>query len=240
MSPTKRTIYEFILKVDGYFQIPDFQRPYTWDERHQIKIFWNDLSNVVKNKNSNFHYFGTIVLIPDGDHHIIIDGQQRLTTSLLLINAAYHVLKNAPSKSVNYTADKIKDDFLLNSRSSNVQHREKITLRTVTTDNAVLEKIFNGEELYDDEKANKLYKAYTRFKNFLEPLDNIDDYIDALKKFQIVEILLDGSDDNPQLIFENINSTGEPLSAGDKIRNWALMLNNKAARKMVYADYWKK
>jgi uncharacterized protein with ParB-like and HNH nuclease domain len=238
MEPHKRTIYEFIFRTDGYFQIPDFQRPYTWDT-HQIETFWSDLEKVAARKNS--HYFGTIVLVRENDHSVVIDGQQRLTTSLLLINAAYHVLKNTPSKSPNknYTADRLRDQFLVNTYSSSAQNREKITLRTVTTDNDVLEKIFNGEELSSNEKANKLYKAYTKFRISLETKDNIDNYIDALKKFEIVEIILDSTDDNPQLVFENINSTGEPLSAGDKIRNWALMLNNEKARQVVYNDYWK-
>jgi uncharacterized protein with ParB-like and HNH nuclease domain len=237
MQPNKRTIHEFIFRTDGYFQIPDFQRPYTWDS-YQIDTFLSDLEKVSQKKNT--HYFGTIVFIRENDHSVIIDGQQRLTTSLLLINAVYHVLKNTPSKSVNYTAERIRDQYLVNTYNSNAQNREKITLRTVTTDNDVLEKIFNGDELDSNEKANKLYKAYTRFKIFLETKENIDGYIDALKKFEIVEIILDNTDDNPQLIFENINSTGEPLSAGDKIRNWALMLNNEMARNIVYKDYWKK
>jgi len=237
MQPNKRTIYEFIFRVDGYFQIPDFQRPYTWGA-YQIDTFLADLENVAEKKNT--HYFGTIVYIKENDHSVIIDGQQRLTTSLLLINAVYHVLKNAPTKSVNNTAERIRDQFLVNTYASSVQNREKITLRTVTTDNDVLEKIFNGEELDKNEKANKLYKAHIRFKTFLEDKDNIDIYIDALKKFEIVEIILDNSDDNPQLVFENINSTGEPLSAGDKIRNWALMLNNETSRQVVYKEYWKK
>lgn len=238
MEPHKRTIYEFIFRTDGYFKIPDFQRPYTWDT-HQIETFRADLEKVAAKKNT--HYFGTIVLVRENDHSVVIDGQQRLTTSLLLVNAAYHVLKNTPSKSPNnnYTAERLRDQFLVNTYSSSAQNREKITLRTVTTDNDVLEKIFNGEELSSNEKANKLYKAYTNFRIFLESQENIDSYIDALKKFEIVEIILDSNDDNPQLVFENINSTGEPLSAGDKIRNWALMLNNEKARQIVYKTYWK-
>jgi len=237
MTPNKRTIHEFIFRTDGYFQIPDFQRPYTWDS-YQTDTFLSDVEKVAKNKNT--HYFGTIVFIRENDHSVIIDGQQRLTTSLLFINAAYHVLVKSPSKTTRYNAEYIKSQYLVNTYNSNTQNREKITLRTVTTDNDVLEKIFNDEELDSDEKANKLYKAYKRFKFFLEDKNNIDEYIDALKKFEIVEIILDSTDDKPQLIFENINSTGEPLSAGDKIRNWALMLNNEMARNIVYKDYWKK
>ncbi|GHT18256.1 hypothetical protein FACS189429_4440 [Bacteroidia bacterium] len=231
MQPNKRTLHEFIFRTDGYFQIPDFQRPYTW-EGYQIDTFLSDLEKVVNKQNT--HYFGTVVLVKEGDHSVIIDGQQRLTTSLLLITAIYHILQNNPEKSTNYTYDRIKEQYLVNTYSSNAANRNRITLRTVTTDNNVLEKIFNGSALDSNDRANKLFKAYTRFLTFLSTKDNVDIYIDSLKKFEIVEIVLDKNDDNPQLVFENINSTGEPLSAGDKIRNWALMLNNEDARNLVY------
>ncbi len=237
MTPNKRTIHEFIFRTDGFFKIPDFQRPYTWDV-FQTETFLSDLEKV--SKNNNLHYFGTIVLIKENDHSIIIDGQQRLTTSLLFIVAVYHTLLKHPEKSNIFTSERIKDQYLLNTYSSNTSNRNRITLRTVTTDNRVLEKIFNGEDLDINDRANKLYKAFSRFLIFLEKRENIDYLIEALKKLEIVEITLDNNDDNPQLIFENINSTGEPLSAGDKIRNWALMLNNEMARNIVYNDYWKK
>lgn len=236
MQPNKRTIHEFVFRTDGYFKIPDFQRPYTWDT-YQTDMFLDDLEKTSISQNS--HYFGTIVLIKENDHSVIIDGQQRLTTTLLFLTACYHLLIKDPEKSSIYTADTLKDLFLVNTYSSNLHDKNRITLRTVTTDNQVLDKIFNGENLSLTEKANKLFKTYSRFYTYLSLKDNIDYLIESLKKFEIVEIKLDNTDDNPQLIFENINSTGEPLSAGDKIRNWALMLNNKNSREIVYNDYWR-
>jgi len=238
MQPNKRTVHEFIFRTDGYFQIPDFQRPYTW-EGYQIDTFLEDIEKVANSKKK--HYFGTIVYIKDGDHSSIIDGQQRLTTSLLLIVAIYHILQEYPEKSNNYNAELIKSQYLLNTYSANAHNRNKITLRTVTTDNTVFEKIFNNNNFTEKDKANKLFKAYSKFKTFLSNTqNNIDVYIDSLKNFEIVEIILDNNDDNPQLIFENINSTGKPLSSGDKIRNWALMLNNEDVRIFIYDNYWKK
>jgi len=236
MVPNKRTMHEFIFRTDGYFHIPDFQRPYTWDG-YQIDTFLEDIEKVANN--DKMHYFGTIVSIKESDHSSIIDGQQRLTTSLLLILAIYHILKKHPEKSSNYNDEHIKSQYLLNTYSSNIQNRNKITLKTVTTDNKVFEKIFRNTEISAEDKANKLFKTYIRFKTFLNTKDNIDIYIDSLKKFEIVEIIIDAKDDNPQLIFENINSTGKPLTSGDKIRNWALMLNDPKARIFVYDKYWK-
>jgi len=237
MQPNKRSIHEFIYRTDGYFKIPDFQRPYTWDA-YQTDMFIDDLEK--SSSSQHYHYFGTIVLIKESDHSVIIDGQQRLTTTLLFIIAAYHVLTNYPNKSNIYTSTQIKDQFLLNTYTSNTNDKNRITLRTVTTDNKVLDKIFNKDNLNLNEQANKLFKAYSRFYTYLNSKNNIDYLLEALKKFEIVEIKLDSNDDNPQVIFENINSTGEPLSAGDKIRNWALMLNNKDSREIVYYDYWSK
>jgi len=236
MEPIRRELHEFIFRTDGYFKIPDFQRPYTWNG-NQVDTFLEDIKKVVKSQKN--HYFGTIVYVKENDHCVIIDGQQRLTTSLLYITALFHILEKDPAKSTNYDSRRLKEQYLVNTYNSNSHNRNKLTLRTVTTDNNIFEKIFYQHELDQNEKANKLYKAYLLFKYKLELEKNIDSFIEALKKFEIVAIAIDNKEDNPQLIFENINSTGEPLSAGDKIRNWALMLNNSEARELVYNNYWK-
>ncbi|QRN03543.1 DUF262 domain-containing protein [Legionella sp. MW5194] len=85
-----------------------------------------------------------------------------------------------------------------------------------------------------------MYQAYEHFYAYFKEKDTLHKYINALSKFEIVTIALDSSDDNPQKIFESINSTGKPLTDGDKIRNFALMLNNEKSRNFVLKDYWKK
>ena len=81
---------------------------------------------------------------------------------------------------------------------------------------------------------------YTFFVGKISNLDKIDPYLDVLERIDMISILLTPEDDNPQVVFENINATGEPLTDGDKIRNFALMLNSEEARSTVYHDYWLK
>src|SRR5690606_37039700 len=95
MTPNKNNILHFIYKSTQFFQIPDFQRPYTWDAAI-VEAFLNDLEHV--RKSSRNHYFGTIVYVPEADHFTVIDGQQRLTTTLLMLVAIYHILREHPEK----------------------------------------------------------------------------------------------------------------------------------------------
>ena len=80
--------------------------------------------------------------------------------------------------------------------------------------------------------------AYEEFKSYFSKRKKLDSYINALTHFEIVTIALDARDHNPQRVFESINSTGKPLTDGDKIRNFALMLNHDDTRKYVLTKYW--
>jgi hypothetical protein len=233
MTPNKNNILHFIYKSTQFFQIPDFQRPYTWDAAI-VEAFLNDLEHV--RKSSRNHYFGTIVYVPEADHFTVIDGQQRLTTTLLMLVAIYHILREHPEKS-SFTAQQIKDQYLYDQYGAPDKDR-KILLRTVTTDNEVFRKLFEGQSLTNDEAANRQKKTYDQFRRYFLQREQLETYIRALDRFEIITVAIDASDDNPQLIFESINSTGAPLSSGDKIRNYSLMLNSDDARRHVYDRYW--
>ena len=233
MQPHKNNILHFIYRATQYFQIPDFQRPYTWNA-DIVGAFLNDIEHVCES--SRNHYFGTVVYVPDADHFTVIDGQQRLTTTLLMLVAVYHILNEHPEKS-NITAQQIKDQYLYDQYGAPEKDR-KILLRTVTTDNVVFKKLFEGQALTSDEAANRQKKTYDQFRRYFLQRDHLEIYIRALERFEIITVAIDTNDDNPQLIFESINSTGAPLSSGDKIRNYSLMLNNESARRHIYDRYW--
>lgn len=235
MQPNKNNILHFIYKSTQFFKIPDFQRPYTWDTPI-VQAFLEDLENT--RKSSRNHYFGTVVYVPEADHFTVIDGQQRLTTTLLLLIAIYHILEDYPEKS-SIPAKQIKDQYLYDKYGAPDKDR-KILLRTVTTDNEVFKKIFERQSLTTDEAANRQKKTYDQFKRYFLQCDHLENYIGALERFEIITVAIDKNDDNPQLIFESINSTGIPLSSGDKIRNYSLMLNNENARRHVYDRYWQR
>jgi len=172
----------------------------------------------------------------EGNNSTIIDGQQRATTVLLMLTALYHIISDNPQSS-KYPAQAIKDQYLYNSQDYN-EEKNRIKLRTVTTDNEIFEQIFDRKDFSPHAKDSKLYQVYEQFYLYFKEKESLDRYIDILKNFEVVTIALDASDDNPQKIFESINSTGKPLTDGDKIRNFALMLNNDEARAVVLKKYW--
>jgi len=233
MQPNKNNILHFIYRATQYFQIPDFQRPYTWNTEI-VEAFLRDIEHV--RASSRNHYFGTVVYVPEADHFTIIDGQQRLTTTLLMLVAVYHILHEHPEKST-ITAQQIKDQYLYDQYGAPEKDR-KILLRTVTTDDVVFKKLFEGQILDADETANRQKKTYDQFRRYFLQRDHLETYVNALERFEIITVAIDSNDDNPQLIFESINSTGAPLSSGDKIRNYSLMLNSESARRHVYDRHW--
>ncbi len=233
MKVTHDNINTFLYTPGKYFVIPDFQRPYSWDKAN-IVSFIEDLESVMLGNKK--HYFGSIVYINEGNNSTIIDGQQRATTVLLMLTALYHITTDRPSSST-ITAEEIKEKYLYN-RHDYSENANRIKLRTVTTDNAIFEQIFERTEFDQNSKDSKLYQAYAYFYDYFKDRDDLQKYVDVLENFEVVTIALDASDDNPQKIFESINSTGKPLTDGDKIRNFALMLNDDKTRNIVLKKYW--
>ena len=231
MKAVQTNLRSFIAESE-FFRIPDFQRPYAWKSM-QGEAFWESLSDTVSN--SKRHYFGSIVFFQDGENRVVIDGQQRLTTTLLFITACYHALVEDSRRSWAYTAEEIGKTFLYNEDNGEL----KVILRGATSDRSTFDRILRRKVLPIDEQS-KLFAMYQFFVGKISSLDKIDAYIDVLERIDMISILLTPEDDNPQVIFENINATGEPLTDGDKIRNFALMLNSEEARNLVYNDYWLK
>ncbi len=231
---------ELLYTPGMFFEIPEFQRPYSW-QTSNVDEFLSDLEEcITKGKN---HYFGTVVQVKDTGKaysRAIIDGQQRVTTSMLMMSAIYHMAKKNPSliEDPETTVEKIEYQYLINKDMDN----RRVKLRTVTTDNEVLQHIFdaNGEEsqLEEDRQSN-VYQVYAKFREYFSDKQGLDRYINGLERFEIAVLTLVAGDDSPQRVFESINSTGKPLDAGDKIRNFALMLNSDKLRRDVYKDYWR-
>lgn len=236
MKVTHSNIKDFLYTPNKYFVIPDFQRPYSWDKQN-IDSFLLDLESLLDR--NNVHFFGSVVYIIENNDSVIIDGQQRSTTVLLMLTALYHIALDNPIKCA-IPAEQIKKEYLYNEFAARVGEEEnRIKLRTVTTDNEIFENIFDRVDLNTKYKESRLYNAYSIFYNYFLARNNLEKYIGVLDRFEIVTIALDSGDDNPQEVFESINSTGKPLSDGDKIRNFALMLNDNVARQLVLDRYWK-
>jgi len=217
------SIADFLSRKDVTFKIPEFQRPYAWDTDN-VNTLIEDLEYTVFNNTK--HYFGSVVYSDSNTENefTIIDGQQRVTTVILLITALFHILKD----------ENIKTKFLTANDTN------RIKLKTVTNDNSILNTILNNkqEDLGANFRKHKLWNTYALFRDYLKNKANIIEYLNGLYRFEIVDVHLQRDDDSPNKVFESINSTGRPLSAGDKIRNFSLMLDNEVARNKVYRDYW--
>lgn len=240
MISAQTNVQKILNASETYYEIPNFQRPYAWQTANANEFLSDLEDSVAKHKN---HYFGTVVLVEDtaSSYSVaIIDGQQRVTTSLLMVTAIYHLVKKDPSLIENpeTTPDLIRDRYLFNANID----KNKVKLRTVTTDNQILQHIFDkdGEEsrLEPRERMSNIYQVYSTFRKYFSTRKGLDKYIDGLRLFEVISITLNGNDDNPQRVFESINSTGKPLTDGDKIRNFALMLGNDHLRNQVYEKYW--
>lgn len=240
MISAQTNIQKILNASETYYEIPNFQRPYAWQTANANEFLSDLEDSVAKRRN---HYFGTVVLVEDtaSSYSVaIIDGQQRVTTSLLMVTAIYHLVKENPSLIDNpeTTPELIRDRYLFNANID----KNKVKLRTVTTDNQILQHIFDkdGEEsrLEPRERTSNIYQVYSTFRKYFSTRKGLDRYVDGLRLLEVISITLNGNDDNPQRVFESINSTGKPLTDGDKIRNFALMLNNDQLRDRVYDKYW--
>ena len=240
MQATPTDIDSLLRRPNTYFKIPEFQRPYSW-HRNNYNTFLDDFKSTLSGERT--HYLGNVFYQQNGrDESIIIDGQQRITTILLMLTAIYHLVQDRPELATSEPelALRIKDDFLENKYGP---ENNRVKLRGMTDDDQIFKRIFK-RQVEDDDKTSGLYEAYSYlrdqlgvwFDQGLSPRE----LIEGLANLKIIEIQLEPDrGDDLQKIFEGINSTGEPLSEGDKIRNFALMLNQDEIRNRVIENYWR-
>lgn len=144
MISSQSNVKAFVYTPNKYFVIPNFQRPYSWTAGN-VDSFIYDLEEVLESGRK--HFFGSIVYVSEGDKSIIIDGQQRATTVLLMITAIYHLAMDYPGK-CHIIAEQIKDEYLFNKYAQrNNTEENRIKLRAVTTDDDIFEKIYDRKSL---------------------------------------------------------------------------------------------
>ena len=221
MKGSECRLIEYMDGSKKRFIIPVYQRNYDW-KTENCKQLYDDLVKVVKD-NRKSHFFGSLVSYysPNGKYSdfLVIDGQQRLTTVSLLLLAMYNLIKKGVIVPEDTSlSQQIYEDFLVDK----YQPQEKrIKLKPVKNDQRAFGKLFNEESEYIRE--SNLTANYNYFYNRIQKQEiTIDQLFDAIFRLEIINITLE-NDDNPQLIFESLNSTGLDLSEGDKIRNFILM-----------------
>lgn len=239
MKGNEELLYQYMEGSSKRFIIPVYQRNYDWTIE-QCKQLFDDLVTLSK-ENLNRHFFGSIVSsIAEGggmQEFLIIDGQQRLTTVSLLLLAMYNIL----DKEILTTDDKTLKTRLFDEYLVDKYDREetRIKLKPVKND----AKAFNILVDSHDEPivGSNITINYKYFFNRIQKEEiSISELFDSFRKLEIINIFL-GPDDNPQLIFESLNSTGLDLSEGDKIRNFILMdVSPRELQEEYYEKYWHK
>ncbi|MDU5763343.1 MAG: DUF262 domain-containing HNH endonuclease family protein [Veillonella sp.] len=236
MKANRMWLFSDVLeKNKRVFRVPVYQRNYDWTNIQCEKLFLDILE---ANKKNCQHFIGTVVYIDDVNggsglnEVLIIDGQQRITTIYILLKALYNA-----SKDVSFHIEREIEEVMFNRHCDEMY---KIKLKPVKTDNEQLMYMIKDRIEMMDRNSN-VYKNYIIFEKLIdEHLKSgleINDILNGIKKLEVVEIILDKSlGDEPQKIFESINSTGLDLSLADLIRNYLLMDNiNQEA---LYEEYW--
>ena len=238
MKGDAKKLLKYMEGSEKRFIIPVYQRNYDWKIENCKQLF-DDLERVIKN-NRKSHFFGSIVAAQDESgglsEHLIIDGQQRLTTVSLLLLVMYHLLEDGQKTSED---SKLKDKIIEEYLTDKWQPEEKrIKLKPIKDD----EKAYNilYSKTTDNIKESTLTANYDYFRErVISTPFSIDELFQAVRKLEIIDISLN-SDDDPQLIFESLNSTGLNLSEGDKIRNYVLMGLPANKQEKYYEEYWNK
>lgn len=234
-----RVIGELIETNKRQFVIPVYQRNYDWGKTHCLKLYEDIIAAYKKDKS---HFIGSIVYVDQGEEnkiyrYLIIDGQQRITTVFLLMKAILDVSDNENTK-------KEIEDILFNRdkyNELNLTQQSKIKLKPIKSDNEQLLKLFNND--FDNiNKQSKIYANYDYFKSLIQKTLATDletrDILSGLKKLTSAVIILDPHEDEPQVVFESINSTGLDLSLADLIRNYILMTDRQ--QEYLFENYWVK
>lgn len=238
MKGSETKLIKYMEGADKRFVIPVYQRNYDWKIENCKQLF-DDLIKIIRNSRKS-HFFGSIVSTynPDGDYeeHQIIDGQQRLTTVSLLLLAMYNLIKQGKAiPNDRRLGDRIFEDYLVDKYQP---EETRIKLKPIKNDRKAFGKLFDNEEEHIG--GSNLTTNYNYFYERIQKEEiTIDELFQAVRSLEIIHIRLD-REDNPQLIFESLNSTGLDLSEGDKIRNYILMGLSTSLQEKYYEKYWNK
>lgn len=243
MKATEANLLKFLRK-SPQFVIPIYQRNYSWTAA-QCRQLWADLMRAGRDEKVNAHFIGSIVYVERGlssvtsqEALLVIDGQQRLTTSTLLIAAlAKHFEAQGVGELLEaFSAKKLRNYYLLNPDEDGERHFKLILSET---DKDTLLAILQGAPM-PAEASSRITENYALFQELIAANQSeLEAICQGLAKLVIVDVSLDRAQDNPQLIFESMNSTGLELSQADLIRNYILMGLEPKLQTELYKTYWR-
>ncbi|MGL2439142.1 GmrSD restriction endonuclease domain-containing protein [Helicobacter pylori] len=235
MKAGEATLLEFFEQNQtNQFVIPIYQRVYSWGKEHCEQL-WDDIIKIGGNDKMNGHFIGSILYVLDGNTHfnnplLIIDGQQRLTTITLLFIALR-----------NHSSDEVKrkeiESYLINSDKDG---DKKFRLILSESDKDTLLSLIDKDRRKPSEPSLKIVENFKLFEKWIsENTDKLETIFKGLEKLMIVWIALEKGKDDPQLIFESMNSKGIELTQADLIRNYIIMETEVEKQEDFYNQYWR-
>ncbi len=231
MDADKKTFDEF---MDGskFFTIPVYQRKYDWQQAHCQKLF-DDIKKIIKNDKT--HFLGTFVYQQKKNNYVIVDGQQRITSLVLLAKSLCDLIDDEELK------EEILGRYIKHSIGKGM--KDKCKLIPTEYDRDVFEKImahddFNENFFSDPEKSSVMYRNFIFFREKISEREySPQEIYEAIQKIDIVRINIE-TGENPQEIFESLNSTGLYLTQSDLFRNYLLMSLDYEDQEILYKKYW--
>ena len=237
MKANETKVDKFLATNETTFAIPVYQRNYDWT-LFQCKQLLHDIVETGKNDKTNAHFIGSIVYVHDDVYTAsglteltIIDGQQRLTTITLIYIALYRLAKELDNQML---VNRIHKTYLINEFAPEA---EKLKLKPTENNKDALKYILNSTNGEEFKGYSKIIENFDYFKSAISA-ENFETIQRGLSKLIFVDIALDRQKDNPQRIFESLNSTGLELSQADLIRNYILMGLSRTNQDKIYKSYW--
>jgi len=238
MKANETKVDKFLAKTDTTFTIPVYQRNYDWT-LVQCRQLLLDIMQTGNNDEINAHFIGSIVYIHDDIYTAsgiteltIIDGQQRLTTITLIYIALYRLAKKINNDKL---MNRIHKTYLINEFAPET---EKLKLKPTENNKAAIKHILNLESVDDFKGYSRIVENFNFFETQINA-ENFEVIQRGLTKLIFIDIALERQKDNPQRIFESLNSTGLELSQADLIRNYILMGLPRKNQENIYNTYWK-
>lgn len=237
MKANETKVEDFLSSNKTQFVIPVYQRNYDWSTS-QCKQLLDDILEVGTSNKINAHFIGSVVYVHDDVYTssrikelTVIDGQQRLTTLTLIYLALYRLAIEIGDKGLEA---EISETYLTNKFAP---EEEKLKLRPTENNDKAIKYLLRSDK---DEEFNDFSKVIDNFNYFNSRIseENLEFVLKGLAKLMFVEISLDREKDDPQRIFESLNSTGLELSQADLIRNYILMGLNPRDQNKIYNNYW--
>jgi predicted transport protein len=232
-----------IINGTTQFVIPVFQRDYTWQAEPQCSQLWRDVLRAAHTGGETGHFLGSIVYVATGDslagftRWLLIDGQQRLTTLTLLLAALRdHIRETKWTGGEDDPTPRRIEAYFLKNMEEEGEREQKLVLRR--HDQATLRALVDGKEP-PAVVSERIRENYRYFREQLSGANPAEVYRGVVR-LVIVDVGLDRQTDDPQLIFESLNSTGVDLSQSDLIRNFILMRLPEKDQTQLYENYWSK